>query len=108
MAPGPRVVLEKNMAAALAPGNDIVMDEDDDDAKDEHAYKYYPSTKVLGKLYRSIDEAKFLQELNLNTSVRQNKLPFIFRYARGAWRHYVNEEDTWLEFVEEAEHIREG
>lgn len=67
MAPSPRVTVEKDIWVLenQSPHNFAEEDEDlvsalDTDAK---SYRYYESEKVLGRLYRAIDEKNFLAEL---------------------------------------------
>ncbi|PWW73042.1 RdRP-domain-containing protein [Tuber magnatum] len=58
MAPGPRILIKKE------PGfleENAVPDDDDDD--EDTPILYYESEKVLGKLYREIDETAFLREV---------------------------------------------
>ena len=59
-APGPHVIVEEREGICFEervdPG-DVVEDEDDDFTK----YRYYRSEKVLGKLYRAIDERKIFE-----------------------------------------------
>lgn len=105
LAPGPRIVLEKNRAR-LGENDRLVMDEDDDEAEDSHAHKYYESEKILGKLFREINEENFLREINFGSS-KGNLLPQILRYARKAWRYYKNVEDAWKFYLEEASQIKE-
>ena len=67
MAPSPRVTVEKNtwMLEEEPPRGLAEEDEDPVSALDPDAksYRYYESEKVLGKLYRAIDEKNFLAEL---------------------------------------------
>src|SRR5271170_6898777 len=67
MAPSPRVTVEKSIAVLeeqsprnLADEGEAVESDLDPDTK---SYRYYESEKVLGKLYRAIDEKNFLVEL---------------------------------------------
>lgn len=54
MAPGPHVAVQKDKPLSFdaRPEGDDAHDDDDDFSP----YKFYPSDKILGKLYRSIDE----------------------------------------------------
>lgn len=61
-APGPRVLVDKSI--------DVEEDSDDepDDADDNEEasmpqLRYYPSQKVLGKLYRAIDEHEIFEQI---------------------------------------------
>ncbi|TKA75094.1 hypothetical protein B0A49_03357 [Cryomyces minteri] len=62
MAHGPRVLIEDGVALAAE------AEEDDDDPvsaldPDARPYRYYESNKVLGQLYRAIDEKSFFEEM---------------------------------------------
>ncbi|KAL2060352.1 hypothetical protein VTL71DRAFT_9747 [Oculimacula yallundae] len=62
-APGPHVVIEKKGGLSLEeidnPDPDDVVDQDDDFS----SYRYYESEKVLGKLYRAIDEREVFEHI---------------------------------------------
>lgn len=62
-APGPQVKIEKKSLSILfdPPANDVDSDADEDDGYTRH--KYYESEKILGKLYRAIDERKVFEEI---------------------------------------------
>lgn len=68
-APGPRVLIEENIKLEDIEEAD---DDEDDDGPDEAApaTRYYRSEKVLGKLYRAIDEQDFFAEIQ-----RQSRSP---------------------------------
>ena len=60
MAPGPRVNVYESLADLKANICHVhENDEDDEGSK----MRYYKSSKILGQLYRSIDEVSFLREL---------------------------------------------
>ncbi|CZS94939.1 related to RNA-directed RNA polymerase [Rhynchosporium graminicola] len=62
-APGPHVNIEKQGGLSLEeiddPDTDDPADEDDDFSK----HRYYESSKVLGKLYRAIDEREIFEHI---------------------------------------------
>ncbi|KAH0536953.1 hypothetical protein FGG08_006218 [Glutinoglossum americanum] len=65
MATGPRVKIDKDIQLddielAAGDGEEDIISDLDPDGK---GYRYYESKKVLGKLYRAIDERAFLAEL---------------------------------------------
>jgi hypothetical protein len=65
MATGPRVFVESK-GAVLEDAEDLDEDEVDPVSAldpDTRKYRYYESEKVLGKLYRAIDEAKFFGQM---------------------------------------------
>lgn len=64
LAPGPRLIMQSSRLTVMDDGQDD--DDDDDTLRDllpRSGVRFYDSPKVLGKLYRAIDESKFLQEL---------------------------------------------
>ena len=67
MAPSPRVTVEKGTWALEESSSRSRTEEDEDPVSaldpDAKSYRYYESEKVLGKLYRAIDEKNFLAEL---------------------------------------------
>lgn len=67
MAPGPRVTVEKGIWALEEQSSQTTPQEEEDPVSaldpDAKSYRYYESEKVLGKLYRAIDEKNFLAEL---------------------------------------------
>src|SRR3954451_13977565 len=61
-APGPHVLIEKRDGISF----ESVPERDPDNADDEDdftRYRYYESDKILGKLYRAIDERKIFSEI---------------------------------------------
>lgn len=65
-APGPRVLIEKKIDL----DGDSSDDEDDDDDGDDDTpprIRYYESPKVLGKLYRAIDEQKIFGHIQIQS-----------------------------------------
>jgi hypothetical protein len=60
MATGPNVVIESEMPLRLSDTKHTeVIDEDEDGPR----YKYYESPKILGKLYRAVDEGQILEAI---------------------------------------------
>lgn len=78
MAPGPHVAVQKDKPLSFdaPPERDDAYDDDDDFSP----YRYYPSDKILGKLYRNIDEREVF------SGVQQQGLP---QYANQT-RHSVS------------------
>src|ERR1700712_3785774 len=56
MATGPHAVIQKNKPLAFVARSDV-RDDDDDEGP---SYKFYESEKILGKLFRAIDERQIL------------------------------------------------
>jgi hypothetical protein len=73
MAPGPQVDILKDKPISfenVQSKNNTNFDEDDEDFV---AYKYYPSSKILGKLFSAIDEPEIFRR------VQQNRLQQSFQ-----------------------------
>ena len=66
MAPGPHVIVQRNKPLSFDERPENSNTNDDDDAP---PFEYYPSDKILGKLYRAIDERKIFEDVQQrNTS----------------------------------------
>lgn len=69
MAPGPHVNILKDKPISFENAqstNDTDLSEDDDE--DFTSYKYYPSDKILGRLYSAIDEREIFRHIQQNRS----------------------------------------
>lgn len=62
-APGPHVLIEKVEGTSLVDADAFDPQEQGDDDDDLPRYRYYESTKVLGKLYRAIDERQIFADI---------------------------------------------
>ncbi|KAL3419120.1 RNA-dependent RNA polymerase [Phlyctema vagabunda] len=101
MAPGPHVVVEKIKGTSLGDDEFEFMDNDDydggDDEEDTLDYRYYKSHRVLGKLYRAIDERKVfkqIQEERVSTDQGPSFLNVVWLYVQRQcsliqWEHLV-------------------
>ncbi|KAL9027908.1 MAG: hypothetical protein Q9196_003644 [Gyalolechia fulgens] len=94
-APGPRVLIEENIKL-----EDLEVPEDDEDEDEPEetarAPRYYRSEKVLGKLYRAIDEQDFFSEIQ-----RQSRSPSNAQslgLADKVWE-YVREKAALIQYV---------
>lgn len=65
MANGPRVIIEKKRVVFAEDDEDDLDDEDAVGALDPDfkVFRYYESERVLGQLYRAIDEKKIFEEM---------------------------------------------
>ncbi|KAI5844566.1 RNA dependent RNA polymerase-domain-containing protein [Morchella snyderi] len=103
MAPGPRVLIEKNRAIAEME----IEEEDEEDRNTE--IKYYESEKVLGHLYRAIDEKKFIHEVK--AELKGSGRTGAANVSDGVWQ-YLEENIPpvydWTERLREAEQIKES
>ena len=87
-APGPQVLIEKSVALE---GQDLETPSDGDDEFDEAAaygpqrLRYYASEKVLGKLYRAIDERQFFSMIQAQCGAKhrenQSLIPAVWQYV---------------------------
>ena len=98
MAPGPRVEIKESMKVAL----DAVENNPDNH---QNYYSYYRSDKVLGRLYRAIDEQGFLKSLE---DVPQDDISS--ENVFGSLWQYVQREtrgSLWEHCVASAQHIKD-
>ncbi len=114
MAPSPRVTVEKGTWALEEKSSRSLTEEDEDPVSaldpDAKSYRYYESEKVLGKLYRAIDEKNFLAELQrrarkleASDSFDQTLIQRLWAYVRSQtrliqWDHYRE----WAREIKEA------
>jgi hypothetical protein len=87
-APGPQVHVEKNNGIDFEERHfrDPLDDEDEDD--EFSSYRYYESNKVLGKLYRAIDEREIFGHIQKRAAAegiaRQSSvLEEVWKYVLG-------------------------
>lgn len=62
-APGPHVIIEKSDGLTFEPEEYQDPGEPGDEDDDFTNYRYYESKKVIGKLYRAIDERKLFADI---------------------------------------------
>jgi hypothetical protein len=77
MAPGPHVILEKKEDIRF---QDEPQRDGEEDDEDSQAYRYYQSEKILGKLYRDIDEREVFREIQqrgLQSDRARPDMPFL-------------------------------
>lgn len=114
MAPSPRVTIEKNIWA-LEEQSPQGVGEDEEDVvgaldPDAKSYRYYESEKVLGKLFRAIDEKDFLAELQRRAREVKSTDGSDRRLINRLWG-YVQEQTRlvqWEHYREWAREIREA
>ncbi|PQE18699.1 hypothetical protein CJF30_00009697 [Rutstroemia sp. NJR-2017a BBW] len=103
MAPGPHVKISKLGAGGVQLGELLAPTEPTDDLDDDVSnIKYYESPKILGKLYRAIDERQVFADiklLSLNTddsNVMQHVWEFVIYRCQGwpvhsgHWQHLID------------------
>ena len=64
MRTGPHAVVAKDMPVTFQAAADLPADDDDDNPQ----YSYYESSKILGKLFRAIDERKAFSDIQEGSS----------------------------------------
>lgn len=71
-APGPYVTIEKKQGIQFdEPISRRPISDDDDDFT---SYKYYESDKILGQLYRAIDEQKIFKEIQKRSQISSSTI----------------------------------
>lgn len=71
-------------------------------------YRYYESKKIIGDLYRAIDEDLFFEELEddisslFSSEARDNVLPQILQYVEAMMDGY-----PWRQYLPKAEEVRD-
>jgi hypothetical protein len=66
-APGPHVKIEKLGGVSFEEAIHREPDEEGDEDDDFTSYRYYESNKILGKLYRAIDEREIFDQIKQRT-----------------------------------------
>lgn len=108
-APGPRVLVEKSINFAEADESEFPPGEDEFEEVAGYGPRqlyYYRSEKILGKLYREIDEHQFLEQLqgqSLPTTLTNQSL------TETVWK-YVSRKTVliqWNHLLEFARDIKE-
>lgn len=69
-APGPRVLIEENINLEEDSDDDDYDNKDENDEESMPRVRYYESHKILGKLYRAIDEHRIFEQIQ-----RDSRLP---------------------------------
>ncbi|OJD17545.1 hypothetical protein AJ78_02358 [Emergomyces pasteurianus Ep9510] len=105
-APSPRVTVTENLSLLEADDQMIVQD-DDEDEDERPRTKFYKSDKILGELYRSIDEVEFLQ--HRQHFIQRSSTTGSPSVLKGVWAYVQNETEgfQWDHYVEDALDIRQ-
>ncbi|KAK2748106.1 hypothetical protein FQN57_001229 [Myotisia sp. PD_48] len=110
MAPSPRIPIAESLDALADPAQ-TVLEEDDDEDDDRPRTRFYRSNKILGHLYRGIDEQDFLRNLHKiartdpysGTSTLQKVWNYIHEETKGfQWDHYVDDSIKIKEVYDDA------
>lgn len=113
MAPGPRVRVAESIEV-LDNGKDYIWNDDaesviDDDDDVRPPMRYYKSHRVLGALYRMINEKDFVNELEWDSSNQQTQSKAKVNVLGSVWE-YVERETAgflWDHCVKDAHYIRD-
>lgn len=112
LAPGPRIIMQDSGPTIL--DDEELNDEDEDDLTADllpRSHHYYTSRKVLGQLYRAIDEERFLRELNVTrASGTYQPDTRVTSLMEKLWGYVRRESITvqWEHYREEAKEIMES
>ena len=112
MANAPRLIIDGDLAFE---DEDLYDNDEQPDAvsvldPDVQRVRYYKSTKVLGSLYRAIDETKFLDDMQhqlqdgLSREIRNSAyvIDKVWNYVQGATQHF-----QWAHHTKLAREIRD-
>ena len=110
-APGPRVLIEKDIKMEeMELGEDDADDDLEDSLFEAPRTRYYESQKVLGKLYRAIDEHKFFEEVQRQSRPVNGSGGQTQSLIDSVWR-YVQEQTAliqWDHCLEFARDVRDA
>lgn len=104
MAPGPDVKIEKKEGLLLEQTSPQIPDDQNED-EDFTPYRYYESTKILGKLFRAIDEHEIFGDLHryrMASSSRITLLDKLWTYVKQKCRLI-----HWRQHLVEAQEIKD-
>ena len=114
MVPGPSIKIESKESALNLDADDLYDEEVEEfaalDPEAATSHRYYESDKVLGKLFRDIDERQFFAELQNQTSTFRNAKADHTPPMKRLWA-YVQRETLliqWDQHVQLAREIRES
>ena len=114
LAPGPRVLVDKAV---------VFEEEEELDSPGDHdlelhevaSYEapqihYYESTKVLGQLYRDIDEQKFFQDIQKQSRPSTSSASTNKSLADAVWKYVLEKVALiqWRHWLDFAKDIRDG
>lgn len=112
-APGPRVLIENTIALGEGQLPGDISDEEEVDEelglKSQPRTRYYESRKVLGQLYRAIDEQHFFAQLQNQSPIPRGVLADENSHLDAVW-DYVKEKTAliqWQHWSDWARDIKE-
>lgn len=97
LAPGPRVLVAPKLEFNEESDDESVENDDIDQDTSLPQFRYYESPKVLGQLYRAIDEHKIFEQIHdqsrtLNVYLARSESPL------GAVWEYVQKQTALIQF----------
>ena len=115
MAPGPRYRIEKRGIQFLDEEALEGMDEEEPDVvtaldPDSAQIQYYESTRVLGRLYRAIDEQNFLEELQKQSRTSSKDVDTRATLINKVWQYALRQTHLvqWAQHKDQARDIKEA
>lgn len=113
-APGPRVLIEKVITFEEEDQMETLFNEENAELDDMASYeppryRYYESPKILGKLYRQIDEQMFFEQLQMQSKIPSLPGNVIRGLADAIWVH-VHQRTAliqWHHYIDFAKDVRD-
>ena len=106
-APGPYVEIHDKGGIEFEAASNREADEIGDDDDDFTAYRYYESDKILGKLYRAIDEREIFEEIKQRSAATESVSRATIINAVWAYVQRVTKLIHWQHKTEWARDLRE-
>lgn len=113
-APGPRVLIERTINFEEEDRTETSLNEEDDELDDVASYeppryRYYESPKILGKLYRQIDEQRFFEQLQMQSKIPGLRGTTIRSVADAVWVHVRDRTALiqWRHYIEFAKDVKD-
>jgi len=101
MAPGPHVLISKDKISFTS----LLDEEDGDEEVDFQEYQYYESERILGKLYRDIDEKEIFSDVQQKSGpsgLKRNFIDEVWVYTTNRCRSV-----RWAQHIEWAQDVRD-
>ncbi|KAE8441828.1 hypothetical protein EG329_004281 [Mollisiaceae sp. DMI_Dod_QoI] len=100
-APGPHVEIEKREGISFCTDPSVTNPPNGDEDDDFPSYRYYESDRIIGKLYRAIDEREIFEEIQkrsmkVGTNSISTTIGTVWEHVQGAceliqWKHLMDE-----------------
>jgi hypothetical protein len=99
MVPGPNIKIEKKEGLLVEQPATQTQDEPNDD-EDFTPYRYYESTKILGEIYRAINEQEIFGDLHKYIKISSG-IPSLLDRIWDHWHHHLTEAQEIRNMYEE-------